>query len=262
MTIGVENFGALVTCYDEIDAVKYSLKCFRKIYPTTNIYLITESKDSDYSSLLEFDNISINHVEDTMYFIPKITDQNFLEPHFQEKILFATTSFLNRVKKAIEYCKNDYLLLMDPDTLVRGPLSIPQGAKLLGSRINSGLPIELRNILSEISGAIDIDCWGATPAIIHCDTFLKSYKYVTEQDSTFLPRIAKTFYAVFAHDVILPILFALQGEYEIFNPDIIECNRFPDWTQTDHPLVHQFKHFYKNSDYSIMQQPEIKDDIV
>ena len=253
MTINIENFGVLFTCYNEVDAVKYSLKCFRKIYPTIKIYLVTESKDSDYSSLLEFDNISINHVEDTMYFIPKITDQNFLEPHFQEKILFATRSFLNRIKKAIEYCKNDYLLLMDPDTLVRGPLSLPEGAKLLGSRVNWGLPFALRTILAQTPGAIDINCWGATPAIIHCETFLKSYKYVMEQDPTFLPRIAKTFYAVFAHDVILPILFALQGEREIFNPEIIECNRCPYWSETDHPLVHQFKYLYDDSGYSIIQ---------
>ncbi len=241
------TLGVLVTCYNEVRAVEYSLTSFRKIYPSTNIYLATESHDSDYSSLLHLNNISINHVDDTMYFIKEVTDQNFLEPHFQEKILFATRSFLNRVKQAIEYCQSDYLLLMDPDTLVRGPLSIPQEAKLLGSRINLGLPTALRMILTQTPGAIDINCWGATPAIIHCDTFLKSYKYVMEQDPTFLPRIAKTFYAIFAHDVILPILFALQGEQEVFNSQIVECNRNPYWQKTSHPLVHQFKYLYDNN---------------
>jgi hypothetical protein len=101
--------------------------------------------------------------------------------------------------------------------------------------------------LTQTPGAIDINCWGATPAIIHCDTFLKSYKYVMEQDPTFLPRIAKTFYAIFAHDVILPILFALQGEQEVFNSQIIECGRYPYWQQTSHPIVHQFKYLYDNN---------------
>lgn len=246
------TLGVLVTCYNEVRAVEYSLTSFRKIYPSTNIYLATESHDSDYSSLLHLNNISINHVDDTMYFIKEVTDQNFLEPHFQEKILFATRSFLNRVKQAIEYCQSDYLLLMDPDTLVRGPLSIPQEAKLLGSRINLGLPTALRMILTQTPGAIDINCWGATPAIIHCDTFLKSYKYVMEQDPTFLPRIAKTFYAIFAHDVILPILFALQGEQEVFNSQIVECNRNPYWQKTSHPLVHQFKYLYDNNRNSVI----------
>jgi hypothetical protein len=247
------NLGVLVTCYDEVRAVKFSLEKFRTIYPITKIYLTTESKDANYSELSKLDNISINHVEDTMYFIPKITRLNFLESHFQEKILTSTYAFLNRVKNAIEYCQSDYLLLMDPDTLVRGPLSIPDHAKLLGSRVNYGLPTELRTILVQTPGAIDINCWGATPAIIHCETFLKSYNYVIERDPTFLPRIAKTFYAIFAHDVILPILFALQGEEEVYNPEIVECNRNRYWMHTNCPLVHQFKYLYDNSGNSVIQ---------
>jgi hypothetical protein len=238
------KFGVLVTCYNEIRAVEYSLTSFRKIYPSTKIYLTTESHDSDYSSLLHLNNISINHVDDTMYFIRHVSGENFLEPHFQNKILTCTTAFLQRVVKAIEYCQTEYLLLMDPDTLIRGPINIPNGVKLLGSRVNTGLPMALRIVLSQTPGAIDIDCWGATPAIIHTQTFLKSYKYVTEQNPTFLPRIAQTFYAIFAHDVILPILFALQGEPETFNPEIIECNRQFNWRITQHPIVHQFKYFY------------------
>lgn len=243
----MNNFGVLVTCYDEFKAVEYSLTSFRNIYTNNKIYLTTESKKTDYNSLLKLGNISINYVEDTMYFIPHITDKNFIESHFQEKILTATNAFLNRVKKAIEYCKSEYLLLMDPDTLVRGKLNIPRKVKLLGSRINCCLPSDLKKIILEKPGAIDIDCWGATPAIIHCETFLKSYKYITEEDKTFLSRISKTFYAIFAHDVILPILFALQGEPETFNPDIVECNRNPHWELTNQPLVHQFKKFYDNN---------------
>ena len=243
----MNKFGVLVTCYNEIKAVEYSLKTFRKIYPDVKIYLTTESKKSDYNKLFELNNISINHVADTMYFIRHVTGENFLDPHFQNKILTCTTAFLQRVVKAIEYCQTEYLLLMDPDTLIRGPINIPDGVKLLGTRINNGFPMALRTILSQTPGAIDINCWGATPAIIHTPTFLKSYKYVTEQDPTFLPRIAQTFYAIFAHDVILPILFALQGEPETFNPDIIECNRQFHWYMTRHPIVHQFKYLYDNN---------------
>ncbi len=249
----MNKLGVLVTCYNEVSAVEYSLTIFRQIYPQVKIYLTTESRSSDYSRLLSLENISINHVADTMYFIRHITDQNFTEPHFQNKMIVATNAFLTRVSKAIEYCQSDYLLLMDPDTLVRGPLNIPRGVKLLGTRINQGLPSALREILLKTPGAIDINCWGATPAIIHNQTFLKSYKYVMEQDQTFLSRIAQTFYAIYAHDVILPILFALQGEKETFNPEIIECNRQPYWHMTSHPLVHQFKYLYDNNCHSIVQ---------
>jgi len=126
----MNKLGVLVTCYNEVSAVEYSLTIFRQIYPHVKIYLTTESRSSDYSRLLSLENISINHVADTMYFIRHITDQNFTEPHFQNKMIVATNAFLTRVSKAIEYCQSDYLLLMDPDTLVRGPLNIPRGVKL------------------------------------------------------------------------------------------------------------------------------------
>ena len=179
-----------------------------------------------------------------MFINSKLTGANWMEPYFQEKILIAANAFLHRVKQAINYCESEYLLLMDPDALVRGLLTIPDGVKLLGSRINSGFPKEFRDILKSVPGAIDINCWGATPAIIHCDTFLKAHKYVTETDVTLLPALAKTNYAIFAHDVLLPVLFAIQGYEETFNPDIVECNRNAKWESTSCPLVHQFKKYY------------------
>ncbi len=252
----MSTLGVLVTCYNEYNAVSFSLNHFRKIYRNSRIYLTTEST-VDYSALTSLGNISVNNVADTMYFIKHVTDQNFLEPHFQQKILTATYAFLNRVKQAVEYCQSDYLLLMDPDTLVNGPLAIPTGAKLLGSRINTGFPPKLREIIREVPGAIDIDCWGATPAIIHCETYLKAYKYVIETDPTILPRLAQTFYAIFAHDVILPIIFALQGEPEVLNTQIIECNRESFVYKVRHiehyPLIHQFKQYYDHNSNSVIQ---------
>ena len=50
---------------------------------------------------------------------------------------------------------------------------------------------------------------------------------------------------MYAHDLLLPTLFALVGEEETFNPEIIECNRDPNWRSKPNPLVHQFKDFYE-----------------
>ena len=52
------------------------------------------------------------------------------------------------------------------------------------------------------------------------------------------------FYAIYAHDVLLPLVFALVGEEETLNLDIVECNRNSNWRNSGHPLVHQYKEFY------------------
>lgn len=172
-----------------------------------------------------------------------ITDQNWREEVHQNAIRCATYAVLNRLERAIEYCQTDYILMMDPDALVRGKLNIPEGVKLLGSRVNTGLPVELQVVLSRIPGAKVINCWGATPALFETKTFMDSWSRLKSSPEV-MDAFIDSFYAIYAHDVLLPLIFALVGEEETFNPDIVECNRNPNWRNTTQPLVHQFKEFY------------------
>jgi hypothetical protein len=99
--------------------------------------------------------------------------------------------------------------MMDPDTLVRGKLTIPEGVKLLGSRINHRLPKGLKNVLARVEGAKIIDCWGATPAIFETQTFMKSWEMFRDTPELLI-MMSMEFYAIYAHDVLLPIIFALD----------------------------------------------------
>ena len=133
---------------------------------------------------------------------------------------------------------------MDPDSLVRGPLHIPAGAHLLGSRVNKGLPRQFRKILKTVPGAVSINEWGATPAIFKTDTFKVAYANLKRNESIF-DRLSLEFPAMYAHDLLLPAMFALIGKREMFNPDIVECLRQPEWERMPNPLVHQFRKYYK-----------------
>lgn len=249
----MSSLGIFFSCFKEKKAVEYSLTELVKHYPDSPIYLVSDG-GLDFSYLEEkFDNIKTSLEEDTMSETFKIsagrtgcdsTVGNFSEAYYQEVIRKCTVTVLQRLEKCIEYCKTDYILMMDPDTLVRGKLTIPDGVKLLGSRINHGLPYGLRNILNKIEGAKVINCWGATPAIFHSKTFMKSWESFRETPGL-LGMMTEQFYAIYAHDVLLPIMFALVGEEETFNPDIIECNRDPFWKSRPNPLVHQFKEHYE-----------------
>ena len=46
------------------------------------------------------------------------------------------------------------------------------------------------------------------------------------------------------YDALYPVLFALVGEEETFWGDIVECFRNPNWRNTEHPLVHQYREHY------------------
>tara|TARA_R110000851_G_scaffold67262_9_gene152005 strand:+ start:2587 stop:3306 length:720 start_codon:yes stop_codon:yes gene_type:complete len=239
----MSKLGVFYSCHNEKKAVEYSLKELRKVYSTAPVYLVSDGGEEFKYLESEYSDIKTIMSDDTMSSTFKITDQNFRDEVHQENMKKCALAVLNRLKGAIEYCKTDYILMLDPDALVRGELNIPDNVKLLGSRVNSGLPQPFKDVLASVDGAKVINQWGATPAIFEVESFLKAYDFIIANDEIF-NKLCNTFYAIYAHDVLLPTIYALIGIEESFNPDIIECNRNRNWEKTNNPLVHQFKKYY------------------
>jgi hypothetical protein len=241
------SLGVFYTCFNEKNAIDYSISELLKVYPDIPIYLVSDG-GLDFSYLTKnIKNFSFELGKDTMSETFSITGDpqfgNFKDFDKQFIIKNCALTLIERLKKCINFCKTEYILMMDPDTLVRGQLTIPDGVKLLGSKVNIGTPDEFKKVLSEVDGSKVIDTWGATPAIFHSETFLKSAKLI-ENNIELLDKLSMSFYAIYAHDVLLPTLFALIGEEETYNPDIIECHRDHDWKFKNNPLVHQFREYY------------------
>lgn len=239
------KIGVFLTCFDETEAVEFALTKINEVYPNINIYLVSDG-GKDFSYLKEkYTNLQTEFGENSMGEVLKLTHTHFQDKHQQDNIKKAVLTLIERLRRAIDFCGTEYILMADPDVYLRSELTIPSGVKLLGSRVNTGLPDELKKILSEIPGALIINSWGATPGIFEVSSFIKGVKILLETNQL-LDKLCMSFYAMFAHDVILPVIFSLIGEEETFNPDIVECYRNPNWEQTDKPLVHQFKKYYKN----------------
>ena len=146
--------------------------------------------------------------------------------------------------------------MTEPDVLIRGKVSHPVGAKLLGHRINfawytkswyDGF-IGINNLLSQIEGTIPILRWGSVPVIGHSQTLLKGIE-VYEKNFDILDKLSEQFHVPGTFDLFLPILFALAGEPEVFSDEYTECLRNPNWKTSSHPVVHQYREFYSNNDY-------------
>jgi hypothetical protein len=249
------DLGIFVTCFDEVEAIRYALASCRKFYPTNPIYLTTES-DKDFSFLSELGNIQINKGEDTMGGVLGIRHDNddFRLPDQQAKIKKATFALIERLELAIPFLDSEYIILHCPDTLIRGKLNIPSGTGLLGSTVNKYFSGDTNNIIVK-NGGIPISNFGAVPAIFSTNDFLKAKDKLLNTPNL-IDELCYSFYAVFSHDIIMPILFALIGKLEEFNPDITECGRNPLWEHSHHPLVHQFRRFYpqRTAKYSVNQQ--------
>jgi hypothetical protein len=240
------ELGIFYTCFTEKAAVEYSLESLFKHYPSIPVYLVSDG-GTDFKYLEStYPSLRALLEEDTRGCIPSINETNFTTKDSQDKIKHSITTFVDRIERAIHFCNSKYLLIIEPDVLVRGKLNIPKDGKIFGSRVNSGLSDELKSILVQRDDAIVIDTWGVTPALFECKSF-KRCSAILKNDKELFDSLCLADYRLAAYDVLLPVMYALIGEHEIFNPDITECMRNPLWQSSTHPLLHQYRAKYQNA---------------
>jgi hypothetical protein len=237
------DFGVFYTCYREDEAVEFSLKNLRAVYPDCPVYLVSDG-GSDFSFLsssgIEIES-KLEH--DSRGFIPKIDPNSFLLPENQKLIKDSIVTFLDRCTRAIEYCQKPWLLIMEPDVLVVGKLSAPKDCVMLGSRVNEGLSRSLRDIVNSVPGSIDVNHWGATPALFEVEAFKRS-RDVLLNTPGLLDSLCASDCRLANYDVLISVMFALAGYEETFNPELVECLRNPYWRFSGKPLIHQYREKY------------------
>jgi hypothetical protein len=244
------KLGVFMTFFDETNAIKYAISSLRRFYQDSPIYVVYES-DEDFSFLKKDINTVYYKVDDTMSSVLGINDQNFRTEKNQKNIKIATLAVIERVTKAIQYLESEYILQHCPDSLVRGELTIPENTGLLGSRVNQYFSDDVNKVLIKYGG-IPINAFGAVPAIYNSVDFLRA-KDIFLNNKNLLDELCNAWYPIFSHDILLPILFSLLGKSETFNPEITECERNPNWNNSNHPLIHQFRFYYpsRTSKYKV-----------
>ena len=241
--IAESDIGFFYTVFNEVEAVNFSIGTLKENYPNSRIYLVSDG-GVDFSFLeSKYTNLKTMLEQDTMSKTFEINKNNFQALEYQLVTEVCVKALLDRLTKAIEHLGTDYVVMLDPDALIRGKLSIPYGSKLLGSRVNRGFPRNFRKIMRNFPGGISINHWGATPAIFEVKTFLMGKENLLKNWHIF-DELRRHFHALYAHDVILPVIFGLIGIREEFNPDITECLRDKNWKFNNKPLVHQFRDYY------------------
>ena len=245
------DFGVFYTCFTEYEAVEHSLDVLYSIYPEVPVYLISDG-GSDYSKLSgKFKNAEFLLEYDSRGMVPKINSTNWLEPEMQGIMKDSIETFLERVKRAIEHCKKPYLLIMEPDVLVRGRLSIEEDVDLLGSRVNHyhWAKDRVNLVLDRIPGSIHVSHYGATPAIFKSESFMRVYDFFKSNPS-YIDEFCKIDSNFSNYDILITVMFAALGYDETPNPDLTECLRNPSWGSSPHPLLHQFRIHYPKDNYS------------
>lgn len=245
------DFGVFYTCFTEKDSVDFSVKKLYEIYPNIPVYLVSDG-GLDYSYLEEkYNGIKTVKDFDSRGFVPKINESNFKEEKIRNYMVDSIYTFMERINDSIKFCKKPYVLIMEPDVLVRGELTIEDGVDLMGSRINHyhWCKKEINEVLSNIEGSVPVEYYGTTPAIFSVESFNKVYNFyqknrdIIESFCSIDPNFSN-------YDIFLTVLFASMGYDEIQNPELTECLRNSSWENSHHPLLHQFRIYYPKENYT------------
>ena len=237
----MSDFGVYLTCFKEQKAVECAIESLRQHNPDCPVFLVSdggldysylENKHKNLKALLEYDSRG---------FVPKINPNTFRKEENQKEIRKSIMAFMDRISRAIDFCQKDYILIMEPDNLIRGKLNIPENAVITGTRLNKGQGPSLgwQAVLKDIEGAVDVDCWGAVACFLKADIFKKVYKRIEDDHDLFIkfcmsdPRLPN-------YDVFLPVFFGILGYSEVFNPEVTSTNWNPVWKSSRHKLVDQY----------------------
>jgi len=246
------NFGVFYTCYTENDAIEYNLKALYSIYPDCPVYLVSDGGndfaylEKQYSSLktsLEGDTRGWCQGSGASDYL--VQNQNYkTNPEIHQKLYDTAYAWMERQQRAIEFCKKDHMLVMEPDVLIRGKLNIPKKTKLMGPMAPNITPeAGWRHVLSKIDGAVDVYSWG-WPYIYESKAFTEVFSFVKNNESIFRDFLMSDYRFGSAGDVTIPVLFAACGYSPSINPDVTECLRNPGWRTSGHPLLHQYRDAY------------------
>jgi len=261
--IPIDSIGFIYNCvFKQKNAFVRSVEAIREVYPESKIYAVSDG-GLDYS-FLEDENFTFSMEEDYKSALKNIGGENFLLPEHQEATRKEMAATLRRVEKGIEVCGNpEWTCMTEPDVLIRGRITHPENAKLLGMRTNrswllgdgvspsvEGLKsvMALNSLLAQVDGSIPILRWGAVPVIFHTETFLKALK-VYKENFDIVDQFADKHYAPGTFDLFIGLIMALVGEPEVYSEEFTECLRHPDWKTNGKPIVHQYREFYEQSDH-------------
>jgi len=254
--IPIEDIGFIYNCaFKQRAAVIHAIESIRDVYPDSKIRIFSDG-GLDYS-FLEDENLITSMEEDTVSNIKKINESNFLEEEHQLVTKKGMAATIDRLQRGLKDCGYpEWVCIIDPDVLIRGKISYPDNAKLLGTRINyawyrpqwlDGF-MGINKLLSHVDGSVPVFRWGATPVIGHTQTLLKGIDIYLKNFDIF-DKLSEQYHVAGTFDLFIPILFALAGESEVFSDEYIECLRDPSWETSSHPIVHQWREYYDTKDH-------------
>lgn len=249
----MNSFGVSYSCYTETEAVTYSIELLKSIYPDCPVYLVSDG-GADFRFLeKKFSRVKVSQEDDMRGWCQRKRPHENTQ-NMYDKLHATASSWIDRNKRAVDFCETSHVLMMEPDVLLRGKISIPEGSKLLAPELvnfaeRSDNVAGWVKVLEKIPGAVTCPGW-SWPFIYESEAFCNVYKFAKENPDIFKEFVLADWEFGSAGDVTLPVLFAACGYSMTVNHEVTECARNTGWKESGHPILHGYREKYPRTNYN------------
>ncbi len=220
------KFGVYHQCYKNKKATEFAISRFRQYNPNTPYYLISDNGE-DFSEIakkynchfvLHKQNISTNYLDKEKI---KILYERLIE-------CFKTLSVEN-------------LLWMEDDVLCKKEVILKQNNFNILMSYVPGNKFSLYNKILKYNPNPNISWYGATGG-----TFLKNNIFLEEKNQKIIYNYINEDHESCggSSDEFLAFCYLICGYECGINTDLGETHRTPDWLNSHHSLIHNFKEMY------------------
>ena len=220
---------AFLLAYRNPKATFECLKAFRQFHPESSVYLVSDGGD-DLSDIAAFFNCKYECLE------------RIGRPPWSADVM---KEWLRRFVTAARLGNSDYIIHLEDDVLIRGPI-YRQGAVTMAGPYSSHARLSARVIeyLHSCHPQIVSDRYGGCGGtLFHRTTLMECAEGFDFLDFPFLSELESR---VRHNDVFLTLMFLLAGHpYESLEDVYCEATfLYPGWETNGKPIVHQYKRFY------------------
>lgn len=223
--------GFYYNCYKNRHATENILKQLRSIYPDEPVYLLSDRGD-DFSDIAAIYNCHYKH-SPIQILGGRIVDG---KKHMCFTDETCAKAYMDEISAAIEYCKTDYIVLMEDDVFIHGKVQhFPQHAG--GDTNINRFQVMVHDFepIRHYYPTIQFDYWNlGGGSILHCGTIMECFRNTSFTEIRRFDYLCKFPFELWhTNDILLNYLLMINGK---------TADR---WTNTRASMIaHPDKRFY------------------
>ena len=227
------SIGFYYNCYKNRHATENILKQLRSIYPDEPVYLLSDHGD-DFSDIAATYNCHYKYSPIQILGGRIINDVKHM--CFTDET--CAKAYIGEISAAIEYCKTDYIVLMEDDVFIHGKIQhFPQHAG--GDTNINCFQVMVHDFepIRHYYPTIQFDYWNlGGGSILHCGTIMECFRNTPFTEIRRFDYLCKSPFELWhTNDILLNYLLMINGK---------TADR---WTNTGASMItHPDKRFYKN----------------